>query len=160
MAKKTSPSDTLDENAPPPVSEGGTTEGFAYSQQHLLRNPNAHSEHVRKVAHFLFSRGIGYSKVSWITGVNINTLRDWERTFKVGKFQPSYTPSQYDDDIKEKAVELRKAGLSLRNISIKLGCSTTAVRNWLLEAQEAGKIEKTVSSNVMRTRGAQNKKEN
>lgn len=92
--------------------------------------------------------------------MNINTLRDWERSFKVGEFQPSYTPLQYDDDIKEKAVELRKAGLSLRNISIKLGCSTTAVRNWLLEAQEAGKIEKTVSSNVMRTRGAQNKKEN
>lgn len=147
MAKNTSPYDNLDENATH-VSEGGTTEGFAYSQQHFMRNPNAHSEHLREVAAYLFSRGIGYTKVSWITSVNINTVRDWERAFKEGKFQPSFTHRQYDAEIKEKAIVLRKRGLSLKDISIKLGCSTTVVRNWLLEAQAAGKIEKTVSSST------------
>ncbi|MEI3012083.1 MAG: hypothetical protein V8T46_07620 [Sutterella seckii] len=159
MANNKSPSDILDENSTP-ESQGEKTDGFAYSQQHIQRYPNAHNEHIRKVAHFLFSRGIGYTKVSWITGVNINTLRDWGRSFKAGKFQPSYTPRQYDDDIKEKAVELRKAGLSLKDISVTIGCSTTAIRKWLLEAQEAGKIEKTVFSKVSRARLEQKKKDN
>lgn len=131
----------------PQVQANSNTEDTLQLQCSGADNPKAHSRHEREVAAYLFSLGIGYTRVAWITGININTLRDWERSYKEGRFNPGFAHRQYDDETKSRGIELRKQGLSLKEIAAEIGCSVTAIRNWLIAAQDSGQIGKTVFSN-------------
>lgn len=42
--------------------------------------------------------------------MNINTMRDWERAFKAGKFRYEAKNRRYSETHKSRAVELRKKG--------------------------------------------------
>ena len=136
--------ESVHDNGLPHDGEGSATGEVALSQQGLDATLSAHSEHERQVAGYLFSLGVGYTKVAWVTGMNINTMRDWERAFKAGKFYYEPRNRRYSEKEKRRAMELRKEGKSLKQISVEMNCSQTAIRNWLLDAQEAGHIEKTI----------------
>jgi len=86
QANAAQPESLLDDSLPHDGERNPAGE-VASAQRAVDARLAEHTEHERQVAGFLFSLGVGYTKVAWVTGMNIHTMRDWERAFKAGKFR-------------------------------------------------------------------------
>ena len=85
-----------------------------------VRPPYASDEKRRQAAE-LFEHGIGYQRASRILDLPANTLRDWARAWRAGKFRTTISPHlyRYSDAVKRKAVRMRKKdtpGMRLRKL--------------------------------------------
>ena len=60
-------------------------------------------------------------------------MRDWLRAYKRGTFRVSVSANQlrYSPDARNYVADLRRAGLSWRQISEKTGVSPSTCRNWV-----------------------------
>lgn len=76
-----------------------------------VRPPYASDEKRRQAAE-LFAHGIGYQRASRILDLPANTLRDWARAWRAGKFRTTISPHlyRYSDAVKRKAVRMRQKG--------------------------------------------------
>ena len=110
FSRKTAKPESLLDDSLPHDGERNPTGEIVSAQQAVDARLAEHTEHERQVAGFLFSLGFGYTKVAWVTGMNINTMRDWERAFKAGKFRYEAKNRRYSETHKSRAVELRKKG--------------------------------------------------
>ena len=59
-----------------------------------VRPPYASDEKRRQAAE-LFAHGIGYQRASRILDLPANTLRDWARAWRAGKFRTTISPHLY-----------------------------------------------------------------
>ena len=91
------------------------------------------SEEKRAQAIELFRHGIGYTKASRILNVSVNTVRDWSREFKKGRFKVKISSNQYryPDSVRENVIRLRLSGLSWNEVNSRTGISTTTARKWV-----------------------------
>ena len=78
-----------------------------------VRSPYASDEKRRQAAE-LFEHGIGYQRASRILDLPANTLRDWARAWRAGKFRTTISPHlyRYSDAVKRKAEAGRQPKLS------------------------------------------------
>lgn len=81
------------------------------------------SRQKRRAAAELFAAGIGYTKASRILDLPVNTLRDWAKAWKAGKFTEDISKHlyRYDDEVREKAVRMRLTGHTWRAIQNETG---------------------------------------
>ena len=93
------------------------------------------SSEIRAKAASLFEKGLDNRQVADLLGLPVATVYGWKRKWKAGVFRPTYSQCvrRHPDEIKNKAYELRMAGLSHDNISRELGVSITTVSKWLSE---------------------------
>lgn len=105
--------------------------------------PNYASDDRRRAAIVLFEHGIGYARAAWILGVPVNTVRDWNRAFKAGKFTPtlSYNQFRYDEKTRERVRELRRSGMSWRELSAATGVPVSSCRKWVGHQDSLSKNE-------------------
>lgn len=91
------------------------------------------SRQKRRAAAELFAAGIGYTKASRILDLPVNTLRDWAKAWKAGKFTEDISKHlyRYDDEVREKAVRMRLTGHTWRAIQNETGASAVSVRRWI-----------------------------
>ena len=91
------------------------------------------SRQKRRAAAELFAAGIGYTKASRILDLPVNTLRDWAKAWKAGKFTEDISKHlyRYDDEVREKAVRMRLTGHTWRAIQNETGASAVSVRSLL-----------------------------
>ena len=77
------------------------------SEGHLARAPaGAASDKKRRQALELFERGFGYKAVADILVLSVNTVRDWSRLHKQGRFSPTMSRNQYRYTAETKAKAL------------------------------------------------------
>ena len=90
---------------------------------------------VRAEAVALFEKGNDYNRVAAQLGIPAPTAYGWEQKWKAGNFQPTYPTCvrRYSEEIKNKAYDLRKAGLSLEEIHRELQVSQSTLYRWLLK---------------------------
>lgn len=93
------------------------------------------SPEIRAEAASLFEEGRDPRNVAAELGVPVPTVYSWKRQWKAGEFRPTYSPGvrPYTEELKDKAYELRLAGLSQDAIRRELGVSITTVAQWLHE---------------------------
>ena len=91
------------------------------------------SEEKRAQAIELFKHGIGYTKASRILNVSVNTVRDWSRAFKKGRFKVEISENQYryTDAVRENVIRMRLSGLSWNEIHKRTGISQSTARKWV-----------------------------
>ena len=77
------------------------------------------SEKKRRWARDLFEHGYGYTKVASILELSENTVRDWQREYRKGRFRVQIADNQlrYSDELREKVLKMRAEGVSWRKIS-------------------------------------------
>ena len=119
---KTKP-ESLSYDSLPHDGEGSAKDQVVLSQQALDASLSARYEHIRQVAGFLFSFGVGYTRVAWLTGMNSNRMRDWERAFTVGMFHYEPIRRLYSEKDRLRALVLHKQGKNLKQISVVMICS-------------------------------------
>lgn len=97
------------------------------------KRPETPSEYHRRQARHLFEQGKGYKLVAATLGLSKYTVRDWLRAYKRGTFRVSVSANQlrYSPDARNYVADLRRAGLSWRQISEKTGVSPSTCRNWV-----------------------------
>ena len=85
-----------------------------------VRPPYASDEKRRQAAE-LFEHGIGYQRASRILDLPANTLRDWARAWRAGKFRTTISPHlyRYSDAVKRKAVRMRQKGHKIGRASCR-----------------------------------------
>ncbi|WP_297607352.1 helix-turn-helix domain-containing protein [uncultured Sutterella sp.] len=92
----------------------------------------------REQALELFKAGLGYTRVSRILDISINTVRDWSRAYKHGTFktEPSDNQYRYSEEVRTKAIRLRLQGYSWAEIHRMTGIPIPTVRNWVIAYTE------------------------
>lgn len=105
------------------------------------------SRQKRRAAAELFAAGIGYTKASRILDLPVNTLRDWAKAWKAGKFTEDISKHlyRYDDEVREKAVRMRLTGHTWRAIQNETGASAVSVRRWIEQYTSKGGRKKRLS---------------
>lgn len=70
------------------------------------------SEKKRRWARDLFEHGYGYTKVASILELSENTVRDWQREYRKGRFRVQIADNQlrYSDELREKVLKMRAEG--------------------------------------------------
>ena len=108
------------------------------------KRPPFASDEKRRQALELFEHGIGYTRASRILDLSVNTLRDWNREYRKGRFRTELSPSQYrfSDDVKKAVIRMRLAGSTWSEITEKSGVSASTCRKWVLEYTEKRKLKK------------------
>lgn len=98
--------------------------------------PRFASSTKRKAAALMFEAGISYQRVA--EDVLPNTVRDWQREYKAGRLHAVLSPNQYRycQEIKERVIALRAAGMSWRELSEATGVNASTCRRWVVQAQE------------------------
>lgn len=93
----------------------------------------------REQALELFQHGLGYTRVSRILNISINTARDWSRAFKNGKFRtaPSDNQYHYTEEVKHRAIRLRLQGYTWAEINQATGIPIASIRKWVLAYTES-----------------------
>ena len=97
------------------------------------KRPDFPSDDKRRAAAELFAHGIGYVKAAWILGLSENTVRDWARAYREGRFTSVLSQSQfrYDEATRQRVQELRAGGMSWRELSRVTGVSVASCRKWV-----------------------------
>lgn len=92
-------------------------------------------DEVRVEAVSLFEVGDDYKKIAAKLDVPVGTVRGWEQQWKDGNFRTTCPPSVrgYSEEVKNRACELRTAGLSLNAIHRELQVPECTVYRWLLK---------------------------
>lgn len=100
------------------------------------------SEKKRRWARDLFEHGYGYTKVASILELSENTVRDWQREYRKGRFRVQIAANQlrYCEELRSKVVDLRTEGLSWRKISEMTQVPVSTCRKWV-RGQGAEKTE-------------------
>lgn len=100
--------------------------------------PRFASSTKRKAAALMFEAGISYQRVAEAIDVLPNTVRDWQREYKAGRLHAVLSPNQYRycQEIKERVIALRAAGMSWRELSEATGVNASTCRRWIVQAQE------------------------
>ena len=108
-----------------------------------IRPQECVSDEKRLQAYELFEHGIGYTKAAWILGLPVNTARDWSRKHKRGLFRATLPKNQYrySSEVRARAIALRLAGRSWREIRALTGVSQNTVRKWLAKEAERNEAE-------------------
>lgn len=98
--------------------------------------PRFASTTKRKAAALMFEAGIGYERVAAAIEVSPNTVRDWQREYKAGRFHIVLSENQrrYSQAVKDRVVAMRAAGMSWRALSEASGVSATTCRLWVTKA--------------------------
>ena len=91
------------------------------------------SKDKRRAAAELFAAGIGYTRASRILDIPVNTLREWSKAWRAGKFGADISRHlyRYPEETKEKAIRMRLTGASWREIQEETGATATSVRKWV-----------------------------
>ena len=86
----------------------------------------------RRKALKLFEQGMGYKAAAKMLGLSANTVRDWARAFRKGKFTPELHGSQYryPNETRKAVAQLRADGFSWGEISRATGINISTCRNW------------------------------
>lgn len=94
------------------------------------------SEKKRRWARDLFEHGYGYTKVASILELSENTVRDWQREYRKGRFRVQIADNQlrYSDELREKVLKMRAEGVSWRKISELTRVPVSTVRKWCAKA--------------------------
>lgn len=94
------------------------------------------SENKRRWAVDLFKHGYGYTKVASILELSENTVRDWQREYRKGRFRVQIADNQlrYSDELREKVLKMRAEGVSWRKISELTRVPVSTVRKWCAKA--------------------------
>ena len=97
-----------------------------------VRPPYASDEKRRQAAE-LFAHGIGYQRASRILDLPANTLRDWARAWRAGKFRTTISPHlyRYSDAVKRKAVRMRQKGHTWHEIAEATGVGASTCKRWM-----------------------------
>ena len=93
--------------------------------------PDFASDDARKQAALYFASGWGYARTAKALGLSVNTVRDWSRAYKAGKFNLKMSVFVYDDEFKRKVMAMRRSGASWREIKEATGISPSTVMRWL-----------------------------
>lgn len=106
--------------------------------RHRRRPKRCASEEKRREAAELFAQGIGYVRASRILDMPANTLKDWAKAWKAGRFSAEISINLYrwDGRMRARVVQLRSTGASWRQITEKTGVSAATARKWV-ERHEA-----------------------
>lgn len=129
-----------------------------------VRPPYASDEKRRQAAE-LFEHGIGYQRASRILDLPANTLRDWARAWRAGKFRTTISPHlyRYSDAVKRKAVRMRQKdtpGMRLRKL--RASVRAPASGGWINSASQHPRAVRMksdpkrrikISGNDLQTRG-------
>lgn len=96
--------------------------------------PNFASEGKRRAALELFEAGKGYKTVAEALGLSVNTVRDWSRAFKKGRFSVKLSANQYrfPTEVHDHVIAVRDLGLSWREVSEATGVCVSTCRAWVL----------------------------
>lgn len=99
--------------------------------------PNFASESVRGKALLLFKAGHGYKAVARQLGLSPNTVHDWLRAFKAGRFSSELNRKlyRYTEEAKTKVVEMRRHGASWSEIQKATGVSAASCREWMKKGE-------------------------
>ena len=99
------------------------------------------SEKKRRWARDLFEHGYGYTKVASILELSENTVRDWQREYRKGRFRVQIADNQlrYSDELREKVLKMRAEGVSWRKISELTRVPVSTVRKWCAKAVDSEK---------------------
>lgn len=94
------------------------------------------SEKKRRWARDLFEHSYGYTKVASILELSENTVRDWQREYRKGRFRVQIADNQlrYSDELREKVLKMRAEGVSWRKISELTCVPVSTVRKWCAKA--------------------------
>ena len=94
------------------------------------------SEKKRRWGRDLFEHGYGYTKVASILELSENTVRDWQREYRKGRFRVQIADNQlrYSDELREKVLKMRAEGGSWRKISELTRVPVSTVRKWCAKA--------------------------
>ena len=103
--------------------------------------PDFASDDARKQAALYFASGWGYARTAKALGLSVNTVRDWSRAYKAGKFSLKMSVFVYDDEFKRKVTAMRRSGASWREIKEKTGISPATVMRWLKREDGASDAE-------------------
>lgn len=85
----------------------------------------------------LFKRGLGYRVVSAMLGISVYTVREWDRLFKMGKFNPQIkhpgnSPKNISNkELREKVKAEHEKGASISSLSMKYGKCKSTIRYWV-----------------------------
>ena len=90
-------------------------------------------DEVRAEAVALFEAGDDHKKIAAKLDVPVGTVRGWEQQWRDGSFRTTCPPSVrgYPEEVKNRACELRMAGLSLDEIHRELTVPPSTVYQWL-----------------------------
>lgn len=90
-------------------------------------------DEVRAEAVSLFEAGDDHKKIAAKLDVPVGTVRGWEQQWRDGDFRTECPPSVrgYSEEVKNKACELRMAGLSLDEIHRELKVPPSTIYQWL-----------------------------
>lgn len=83
----------------------------------------------RKKALALFQRGYGYRKVAAMLGISVNTVHDWSRGYKKGKFQAVPARRIYSTEEEEKIFALDQEGVAKDEIARRFEMPKRSVRS-------------------------------
>lgn len=114
--------------------------------ERILSSGVARHTEKREQALELFQAGLGYTRVSRLLNLSINTVRDWSRQFKNGTFnvEPSDNQYRYPDEVRNNAVRLRMQGYSWAEIHRGTGIPIATVRKWVVAYTETPGRKKQV----------------
>lgn len=98
------------------------------------------TDRQRLSAKMLFEKGFGYKSVAAMLGLSPHTVRDWNRNYKRGVFHVKRSANQYryPEESKQFVRDLRRQGLSWREISEHTGINVTTCRNWVQTKSDKG----------------------
>lgn len=112
------------------------------------RPANHPSEQKRKAAQILFDKGFGYRLVAKALNLSPNTVRDWGRNYRRGKFRakPCINQYRYSQEVRDCVRSLREQGLSWKQISQKTGVNPSTCRAWIKHQETLVFVAKTAYS--------------
>lgn len=95
--------------------------------------PRFASEEKRRQALKLFDAGFGYKRVAGELGLPVNTVRDWARAYRAGRFHIRINANQYryDKFTKRQVILMRLRGRSWSDISEATGVPCSTCRTWM-----------------------------
>lgn len=92
---------------------------------------------LREKAALLFSQGVGYRAVARVLDLSENTVRDWRRYWRAGKFKPVLPRRNYlwPEETKAKVIKMRKEGASWKTVLRETGVSAATAQKWIRDAE-------------------------
>lgn len=107
------------------------------TQVNLTDLSKASRNRYRAQAFKLFKKGFGYRTVSSMLRLSVYTVKDWDRLFKAGEFEPKLKhpgncpENQSTKELRDKVKTEYENGASISSLSIKYGKNKSTIRYWV-----------------------------